>query len=191
MNRGIWLCGVLVLGLCMVPACQRRPAPDPEEGGIDYLVLDENENGFPDVPVPEGVEVEETGTVNVHLANTISQEDVAALVKDFIDVEADLLDLVDITLNMTITLSYDGGITDVLEDSEPFVPFEKLFEVACPNVANVAVEVVAEIPFVGPQTLEEFDADLTQGVEFECGQTLEVEAFTNDNGFPDITVTVS
>ena len=191
MNRGIWLCGVLVLGLCLVPACQRRPAPAPEEGDIDYLILDENENGFPDVPVPEGVEVEEIGTVNVHLANTIAQEDVAALVEDFIDVEADLLNLVEITLNMTVTLSYDDGITDVLEDSETFVPFDKRFEVACPNVAHVAVEVVAEIPFAGPQTLEEFEADLTEGLEFECGQTLEVEAFTNDNGFPDITVTVS
>ena len=189
MKTRIWLCGMFVLGLCLMPGCQRQPAP--EEGDIDYLTLDENENGFPDVPVPEGVDVEETGTLNVRLLNTISQDDLVAMLGDLVELNIDLMDMVDVILNMRITFTYDDGITDVLEDSETIVPFDKKFEVACPNSVNVAIEVVAEIPFVGPQTIEQLDHDLIQGVDFECGETFEVEAFINEQGFPEIGLDVS
>lgn len=158
-------------------------------GDLDALTEDTNNNGFLDVAPPDGVEFLTVDNVKVRLVNTVAAGDLGTLAAQY-GVDPALLSLVTIVADIDIDLDYGGGISDTLTQSEQIEPFDRKFEIACPENVAVAVNVVANVPVVGPQQVTDFNVDLSSGVEYECGQTIQVEVFVNDSGNPDVAVTV-
>jgi hypothetical protein len=184
MNASGWLKGIFCSVLLIaVSGCQNPPAGDLED--LD----DANGDGYGDVVPPDGVDFNEDTNIKVSLENEIDIDDVAALAEQY-GVDPSLIGFATITIEMTLTLDYGDGITDVLEESETIAPFDKRFEVACPESALVGITVTATAPVVGEQIIFEQDVELTEGVEFECGETFGFAAFINDDGFPEVEMIV-
>jgi len=158
-------------------------------GDLDNLTEDSNDNGFLDVEPPDGVEFLTVDNVNIRLRNTVSQEDLGGLAAQF-GVDPALLNLVEIVANIEVELDYGAGITDTIVESESIEPFDRRFEIACPDSLNVDVGVIAQVPLVGPQDVTDFVVNLTEGTEFECGQTVEVEVVVDENGNPDVSLSI-
>ena len=157
----------------------------PGGGDLDNLTVDANNNGFPDIDAPEGVVFDEVTNLKLRLSNSITEEDVGAIAEQQ-GVDASLLNFVTIVANLTVTLDYGVGEPQVLNESESIELFEKKMELACPDTAQVDVGVVANVPIVGAQDITEFSVVLTEGVDYECGQTIEVESFVDANGNPAV-----
>jgi len=175
--------------LCAAPVVLVGCGASSGVGDLDALTEDLDGNGFFDVTPPEGVEFLSLNNVRVRLHNTIDGADLGSLAAEF-GVDPALLNLVDLAANITIDLDYGGGITDALVQQESINPFDRKFEMACPDAIGVDVNVSAQIPLVGPQDVTDFDVDLAEGVEYTCGQTIEVEVFVNERGDPDVAVTI-
>lgn len=183
------LSGALLVAMpCMLAGC--GGAGPAGTGDLDNLTTDSNDNGFLDVEPPEGVEFLTVDNVRIRMRNTVSTDDLGPLAEQF-GIDPGLLSLVSIVADIGIEMDYGNGITDELNESEPIEPFDKAFEIACPDGMNVAVNVVANVPVVGPQDVTDFVIDLLEGAEYECGQTIEVEVLLDDNGNPDVEVNVS
>jgi hypothetical protein len=53
------------------------------------------------------------------------------------------------------------------------------------------VTVVANVPLVGRQEILAQPFEVTEGAEYECGQTILIETSLDDDGFPVIELDVS
>ncbi len=181
------LATAVVCGLALVlTGCGTTTAPS---GDLDTLSADQNNNGYPDVTPPDGIEFNDADNAKVAIINSLRQSDLGQVAAGM-GVEPSLLSLVSMTVDVTIDLDYGGGITDVLNESESIAPFEKRFEIACPDSADISVEVVANIPFVGPQTVAEYPVELVAGQDYECGSEIAVESYLNNSGNPAVDVNV-
>jgi hypothetical protein len=178
---------VVAVALIMAWTGCTQPPVGPDD--LASLTEDANNNGFPEVPPPEGVSFEEFGSVNVRFASTVTTDDLAGLATEM-GVDPNLLNLATITVTAFLTLDYGDGIVDELEQAENLEPFELLFEVACPLTVHVEGVVDVSAPIVGSQEAFREGFDLTQGVDYECGQTLDIEASMTDLGTPQVTLNV-
>lgn len=179
----------LVLPLCALWAvtfalagCQ-GPAAD---GDIDKLV-DTDENGFVEITPPVGVDLDEATNAKVVLTNSIGAEDIGPLAQQQ-GIDPALLSFVDIEVEIVMTLDYDGFENLVLRQTQELEPFERAMEAACPDQVMVDVNVVANAPIVGPQDVFSGQFEQTQGQDYQCGDTISVETFINDAGFPNVDV---
>ncbi len=175
---------VLVAAL-LVPGCMEG-----QSGDLDGLQSDANNNGFPEIPPPAGITFEDVGSVNVAVSNEFTREDAADFLES-IGVDRNLVNIGTLTLEMVITLDYGGGIEDVLEDTETLRPFDKRFEVACPQTATIELDALASAPFFGEQLVATFRFDLDQGDNFDCGDTIEATTVVDADGNPDFEVVVT
>ncbi|MCB9850291.1 MAG: hypothetical protein H6817_06260 [Phycisphaerales bacterium] len=189
MSKWWKLSGALLIAAPFLLAGCNGAAPT-GTGDLDTLSEDSNNNGFLDVTPPDGVEFLEVNNVNIRLRNTVSIDDLGPLAAQY-GIDPSLLNLVEIVADIGIDLDYGAGISDTLSESEPIAPFDKAFEIACPDGMNVQVNVVANIPFVGEQDVTNFIVDLLEGAEYQCGQTIEVNVVLDDNGNPDVDVSVN
>jgi len=158
-------------------------------GDLDALTDDANGNGFFDVTPPDGVEFLTLDNLKVRLANVIAQDELGGLAAEF-GVDPALLNLVTLKADIVVMMDYGAGITDELVQSEAIDPFDKRFEIACPERVTVEVDVIAEVPVVGPQSVTDFSVSLAAGDHYTCGQTIAVEVFINASGDPDVAVDV-
>ncbi len=186
-NATVWTVVLCAGAWCLLAGCGGVSTPT---GDLDNLTDDTNNNGYFDVDPPDGVEFLTLDNVNIGLVNLIDQSDVGSIAAAY-GIDPSLLNLVTIVASFDVTLDYGAGITDTLSESEEVKPFEKKFEIACPDSVSVHASVVANVPFVGPQLITEFDVDLTEGVEYECGQTIEVEIYMDEAGNPATNLDVS
>jgi hypothetical protein len=157
-------------------------------GDLDALTTDSNGDGFLDVTPPDGVEFLSLDNMKVRLRNTVSQDELGALAAGF-GVEPAMLNLVDIVAEIAVELDY-GAVTQVLAQDEAIEPFEHKFEIACADVIELSVDVIANVPLVGPQNVSDFNFELVEGMEYNCGQTIELEVFINEGGDPDVLVDI-
>lgn len=186
MSRFLLRGSFLAIGLAVMLAGCGATAPT---GDLDSLTEDSNANGFFDVTPPDGVDFLTLDNVKVRIVNTVATDDLGGIAAQY-GVDPSLLSLVDIVATIDINLDYGDGISDSLVQSESIEPFDRKFEIACPDNVAVDVAVTANVPIVGTQSITNFNVDLSQGAEYDCGQTIEVRVFINDNGNPDVTVNV-
>ncbi len=179
-----WIGTVAALALA-IAGCQQ-----PTSGGDLSNLADGNNNGFDDVAPPDGVEFNEETNAKVLLDNTIDSQDVALLASQQ-GIDPSLLAFVAVEVDIVLTLGYDGFESIVLRQSESLEPFTRAFEAACPDTISVAVTVTANIPVVGPQNVFDQVFDLEEGVDYDCGGTLNVETFADENGSPRVEVSSS
>jgi len=175
------LCTLSAVSLAMT-GCQGSPA----NGDLDKLVDGDND-GFVDINPPEGVTFDDTSNAKVLLTNSIGVADIGPLAEQQ-GLDPALLNFVDIEVNIVMTLSYAGFEDLVLRQSQKLEPFERAMEAACPDQVLVDVNVVANAPFVGPQDVFSGQFEQTQGEDYVCGDTIAVETFINDAGFPNVDV---
>jgi hypothetical protein len=182
MQRKYGLGAMLLVGLIAVAGCGGPSGPD----DLDQLTEDGNGNGFLDVTPPDGIEFSSVDNINVRLNNTIGREGLALVAAGY-GIDANLLGLATILATMDIDFDYGNGITDALSQAEPIEPFDKKFEVACPEAMEVHIYVTASAPIVGTQTLFEQTFSLVRGDDYECGQTVGFETSVDANGNPTVT----
>ncbi len=176
---------LLLVSVLATPGCMEGPS-----GDLDGLSTDANNNGFPEIQPPAGVSFDDVGSVNVAMVNEFTRDDAGDFLEQ-IGLDRSLVNIGSLDLDFTITLDYGGGISDTVEDSETLRPFEKRFEVACPETATIEVDAFASAPFFGEQLVAAFRFDLNQGENFECGDTIEARTIVDADGDPDFEVTVS
>ncbi|GJM25502.1 MAG: hypothetical protein DHS20C16_19170 [Phycisphaerae bacterium] len=171
--------------VCVTPGCMEGQA-----GELDNLSTDANDNGFPEIPPPAGITFDEVGSVNVAVSNEFTRDDAADFLEQ-IGLDRNLVNIGTLSLEMVITLDYGSGIEDTIEDTETLRPFEKRFEVACPQTATIAVDALASAPFFGEQLVATFRFDLDQGENFNCGDTIEAQTIVDEDGNPDFEVFIN
>ena len=176
-----WM-GTMVMLAIAATGCQ-QPLP----GGDLSNLADANDNGFDDVVPPDGVAFDDATNAKVRLVNTINSADVAVLAEQQ-GIDPSLLAFVAIDVDITLTLNYDGFESIVLRQNESLEPFTRAFEAACPDSISVAVSVDANVPVVGPQNVFSQVFDLEAGTDYDCGGTLNVETFADENGNPRVEV---
>ncbi len=179
-----WI-GTATLLVFAAVGCQQ-----PTTGGDLSRLADANNNGFDDVEPPDGVEFDEETNAKVRLDNTIDSQDVAQLASQQ-GIDPSLLNFVAVEVEIVLTLNYDGFESIVLRQSESLEPFTRAFEAACPDSMSIAVTVTANAPVVGPQTVFDQVFDVEAGVDYDCGGTLNVETFADENGNPRVEVSAS
>ncbi len=179
-----WVGSTMVLAMA-VAGCQQ-----PTVGGDLSNLTDSNNNGFDDIAPPVGLEFNEETNAKVRLENTIDGQDVALLASQQ-GIDPSLLAFVAVDVEIVLTLGYDGFESIVLRQNESLEPFTRAFETACPDTISVAVTVTANVPVAGPQNVFDQVFDLEVGVDYECGGTLNVETFADENGNPRVEVSSS
>ena len=152
---------------------------------------DDNGNGYPEIPPPDGVD--ETELVAFEITNQITMSQAEQLanvnIPDFVS------NIVTIRARLTVNLTYPGDITDRLTGSRGIAPFELRGEVACPSTMEVRVSVVADIPLMGEQTVQSFgpytfNRDTGENA-YQCNSILSIETFVDENGQANATVDVT
>ena len=179
-----WI-GLVTLLAFTVAGCQQ-----PTSGGDLSSLADANNNGFDDVAPPDGVEFNEETNAKVLLDNTIDSQDVAQLASQQ-GIDPSLLAFVAVDVDIVLTLNYNGFESIVLRQSESLEPFTRAFETACPDSMSISVTVTANVPVVGPQNVFDQVFDVEEGVDYECGGTLNVETFADEDGNPRVEVSSS
>lgn len=180
-NLSLTLCALWTMTFAMT-GCQGTSA----NGDIDKLV-DADNDGFADITPPNGVAFDDATNAKVLLTNSIGVDDIGPLAQQQ-GIDPALLNFVDIEVNIVMTLAYEGFENLVLRQSQDLEPFERAMEAACPDQVLVNVNVVANAPIVGPQDVFSGEFEQTQGEDFQCGDTISVETFINDAGFPNVDV---
>ncbi|NOX59466.1 MAG: hypothetical protein GXP29_11505 [Planctomycetes bacterium] len=176
--------------MMMVLAMAASGCQQPTAGGDLSNLTDANNNGFDDVAPPDGVAFDEATNAKVRLVNTINGQDVAQLAEQQ-GIDPGLLNFVAIDVEIVLTLNYNNFESIVLRQNEALEPFSRSFEAACPDSLSVEVSVTANVPIVGPQSIFNQVFELAVGVDYECGETLSVETFADDNGNPQVNVSSS
>ena len=152
---------------------------------------DDNGNGYPEIPPPDGVD--ETELVAFEITNQITMSQAEQLanvnIPDFVS------NIVTIRARLTVNLTYPGDITDRLTGSRGIAPFELRGEVACPSTMEVRVSVVADIPLMGEQIVQSFgpytfNRDTGENA-YQCNSILSIETFVDENGQANATVDVT
>jgi hypothetical protein len=179
-----WI-GIMTVLTFAVAGCQQ-----PTSGGDLSNLVDANNNGFDDVTPPNGVEFNEETNAKVRLENTIDSQDVAVLASQQ-GIDPNLLAFVAVDVDIVLTLGYGEFESLILRQSESLEPFTRAFETACPDTISVAVTVTANVPVVGPQIVFDQVFDLEAGVDYDCGGTLNIETFADEDGNPRVEVSSS
>ena len=171
------VCGWAVVGcLALAAGCGTTLPND-----LSSATTDANGNGFPERTPPAGVDFATLGSLNVRLFNTLGEAELAELATQY-GVDASLLSLADVYVTITAVLDYGDGITDTLEESRPVAPFDLKIEVACPNAVDITLSAEARGPLGVTQPLMNETQTVTQGVQYQCGQIIEIGITTNDAG---------
>lgn len=151
---------------------------------------DVDNDGLLDLESVDGVDTSQT--VEVVVVNELTKAELSSLIP--VQGFEGLVDLIEITIKLDITLSYDVGdatttITQVLDAFR--LPLEVI---GCPEQIDAVATVTAAAPFVG--TVFETSlppVTLTQGtgggLSFDCNTRVNITAFLNDRGQPDFNVT--
>ena len=129
------------------------------------------------------------GTIAIRVANTITREQAAALVGQ------DIPDFVGINVAITIDRMYANGEMCSDTANEELGPFELAIEATCPDRVVATVEVLANIPLVGTQSVftQAFTASSVDGradAFFECDKLIEVVAELTPSGQPTADIEV-
>jgi hypothetical protein len=164
-----------------------------EDGGIlNHLtgLPDANENGYPEIPTPEGVD--ETSTVALRIQNHITRSEAEDLAK--VNVPQIVEDMVRVRARIRVDLTYPSGVTDQLTGTRPIAPFEVKAEAACPQVVEAWVTVIAEAPVVGSQTVSGLGPYRvergTDAFGYTCETLINIESFVDESGAATATVDI-
>jgi len=155
-------------------------------GVLDRLgtLPDENGNGYPDIPTPDGVEG--GGRIAVELINELTFAAAQKLAN--VSIPGSVSDVVDIRLHIALDMAYEGGVTNRVAGSRPLDPFNIIAETACPESISVRVTVVAAIPLIGEQTLAilgpyDFQRGAL-GTGYPCDSVIALRVYMDENGEP-------
>jgi len=190
---GIWTCGLLVVLMVFNAGCPLGLAPPNSLDNLDALE-DADGDGFKDLLGPENVEE----TVAVAVVNEISRDDALAAAEQFVpNISPELLNLVTVTVNFTVTRIYEDGEEFVDVGSRSLKPFEIMIEAACPQQVVAVVDVTATAPLfpafevLPPQEVTFNLSEDGAANSFLCGQVVSVTAQLDEaSNLPDIAVSV-
>lgn len=179
-----------VLAMSLVAGC------DTGLGGVLNQALngtlpDRDEDGLYEIAPPRGVPFELDATLGTRIRNTITFAEAEAAAR------VDIPDFVAswITAEITLLVTYENGTTQTMGGVFSIRPFELSAEIACPVSVEARATVIANVPFLGPQTIASFGPFTVNRSDFdgdaECGATVELEIFVNEQtGLIDADVTV-
>jgi hypothetical protein len=156
-------------------------------GGLPDL----DNDGFDDLPVPEGVD--DSRGIQIDIVNELTKQqftDSLASSADFPPQFVGLINTIQINIRFDITLSYENGEEVEHTESETLRPFGIQLEAACPQDILVKVTVSITAPLVGNVPVVEESFTFVQGGEggensFECDTVLRASAtFDGETGQP-------
>jgi hypothetical protein len=158
-------------------------------GGLSDL----DNDGFGDLPVPEGVDA--SRSIQIDVVSTLTKQQLtdylsssAGLPPQF----AGLISVVQINIRFDITLTYENGEKVEHTESEALEPFGIQLEAACPQDILVKVTVSITAPLVGNFEVFAENFAFVQGGanSFECDTVLRASAtFDVETGQPVFNVT--
>ena len=171
----------VALALCLVVGCGGSGLG----GGVLNQALngtlpDQDADGLFDIAPPRGVPFDLDATLGTRIRSTITFADAEAAAR------VDIPDFVAswITAKITLLVTYEDGTTQTLDGVFSIRPFELVAEIACPVSVEARATVIANVPFLGPQTVASFGpftvnrSGLAEGIE--CGATFEMNIFVNE-----------
>lgn len=175
-------------GICLIAAFMAVAGCQGAVNGGDVDALaDGNNNGFLDIMPPSGVAFNDESNAKMILANSIGDAEMAMLAAEQ-GVSPSVLNLVTFQVNLVLVLEYTGFETLTLRQRQSLAPFERRLEAACPDFIQVEVTVTAQVPVVGPQVVYDGYFELSQGVQFDCGETMTIATLVDENGNPQVDV---
>lgn len=145
---------------------------------------DLDNDGFGDLPVPEGVD--DSRILQIDIVSELTKQQLASsasLPPEFVG----LINTVQINIRFDVTLSYENGEEVQHTESETLEPFEIRLEAACPQDILVKVAVSITAPFVGNIDVFAENFTFVQGGanSFECDTVLRASArFDEETGQP-------
>lgn len=181
----------VALALGLIAGCGGTGLGGVLNQALNGTLPDLDEDGLYDIAPPRSVPFDLDATLGTRIRNTITFAEAEAAAR------VDLPDFVAswITAEITLLVTYEGGTTQTLGGVFSIRPFELAAEIACPVSIEARVTVIANVPFLGPQTLGSFGPFMVDqsgfGGGIECGATVEMVIFVNEEtGLIDAEVTV-
>ncbi len=153
-------------------------------------LADADGNGFVELTPPEGVEFDSDTSVRVLVENTLTIADLVPFVSHT-DQDASLANEALFLVQFTFTIEYADGAVQTVCQTEPLGPFTVSFEGACHETADLTVELIAISPLTGMEVTRIPVGLSLEGVDYECGQTVEFRTFVDDAGEVVETLEVS
>ncbi|MCH7808218.1 MAG: hypothetical protein IIB60_03240 [Planctomycetes bacterium] len=175
MQKGMIL--TTVLGIMAVCGCQGTVTCNDVAG----TTADINGNGFVDITPPPGVEFDSDRTIKIIGANTLVAADLAPFAKEH-GVDPNLVNLAEFLVRFSFDIEYENGETQTICQSFPFDKFETRFEVACPKLADMNVELIALVPILGIPIATIPVGFTLDAVDYECGDTVSILTTIDESG---------
>ncbi len=167
-------------------------------GVVNLYLLDTDNNGRRELPLPEGVDA--TRGFDLDIVNEVTYSVVDGLLGP--DAPAPFIrgPLFEYSLHYHFDIAYDNGQSLRIGILEDVAPFERLLEAACPENITGSVSIDAGFlsldifPVFRERVInEQFDllADVGSATtEDICNSVVRIRLFVDDAGLPDVSVTV-
>lgn len=168
---------MLMLGLVTLSGCQGTVTCN----DVASVTTDSNGNGFVDITPPEGVVFDGQQTVKILGGNTLVASDLAPFARDH-GVNPNLVNLAVFLVRFSFDVEYENGATQTICQTFPFDEFETRFEVACPDVADMNVDLIALLPVVGIPIMTIPVGFTLDAVDYECGDTVSIITTIDESG---------
>jgi hypothetical protein len=185
-----WVVVSLTL-VAMVMGCNGGSG-GPTPGVLDRLNTFPDTDGDTFVEVPATAGVDSSREVAVAIDNDVTRTQAISLART--NVPDFVTDSIGLSATVLVKMTYADGKEQQLRGSRSIGPFELSFEVACPEVVEVHVNVVADIPIVGRTTVQTFGpfnfGKGTDAGQFQCDTLIRVRSFIDENGQPKATAAV-
>lgn len=146
---------------------------------------DPDEDGFCNLPEPEGVDA--TRRIAVAVESKLSKQQWINASPGQVPGFANQLE---IKMRLSVALTYENGEVVPYSRTQSLGRFTIQLEAVCPQTIEVGVSVRVEIPLVGPQTVFSDTMTFVRGGaagenSFECDQLIRVTAGDETTGEPD------
>ncbi len=169
--------GVVLTLVVMAGGCQKPSGC----AGLSNLETDSNNNGFPDLLPPDGVEFTEERNLRISIINTLTENDLEPFAAEA-GVSPSLVSLADFLVEFRFNIEYEDGSTQTICETEPLRAFEFFFEIACPAGADLDLKLIAFAPVVGTEITRVPLALSLDTVDYECGQSVEFITTIDEDG---------
>jgi len=168
---------ILMLGLAAVCGCQGSVTCN----DVESATVDSNGNGFVDITPPEGVVFDGERTVKVLGGNTLVAADLAPFALEH-GADPNLANLAEFLVRFSFDVEYENGATQRICQSFPFDQFETRFEVVCPKMADMNVDLIALVPVLGIPIATIPVGFTLDAVDYACGDTVSIITTIDESG---------
>lgn len=120
-------------------------------------------------------------TIKIIGANTLVAADLVPYAREH-GVDPSLVNVAEFLVQFSFNVEYENGETQTICQTLPFAEFEMRFEAACPELADIDVNLIAQVPILGIQIAVIPIGFTLDVVDYECGDTVSLRTTKNEAG---------